>query len=180
MDPGRLKGSSATSADALDLCTRPEDIKIWQTVPLCAQVVNSTSFTLPFFFQMGYACILTLLPLLKPELPIKVTFLIIPAVGTRDMQKLEHRSYSYPTSLNIKLREIPPARAIGGLRNTTWKCDHILAELLCLFASPYSLHLLCPIPWILADFSLLNTFTKEKLWINISQCIYNYPAVLTK
>lgn len=69
----------------------------------------------------------------------------------------------------------------GPQKHHTRKCDHILAELLCLFASPYFLHLfLCPIPWILAHFSLLNTFTKEKLWITLSQCIYNYPAVLTK
>lgn len=152
VDPGRLKGSSAASA-APDLCTRPEDIKIWQTVPFCAQVVYSTSCTLPFFFQMSCACILTLLPLLKPNLPIKVTFLIIPAVGTRDMQKLEPRSCSYPTSLSTKLRETPPARAIGGLRNTTLGCNHILAELLCLTASPYFFHLiLCPIPWIFSWF----------------------------
>lgn len=79
-DPGRLKSGSPTTA-ARDLCTRPVDIKIWQTVPFCAQVVNSTSCTLPFFFQMGCACSLTLLPLLKPEMPTKVIFLIIPAVG---------------------------------------------------------------------------------------------------
>lgn len=79
-DPGRLKGGSPTSA-ARDLCTSPVDIKIWQTVPFCAQVVNGTSCTLPFFFQTGCACSLTLLPLLKPEMPIKVTFLIVPAVG---------------------------------------------------------------------------------------------------
>lgn len=134
---------------------------------------------LPFFFQMGCACILTLLLLLKPKLPTKVTFLIIPAVGTRDMQKLEPRS-SYPSSLSIKLWEIPSARAIGGLRNTTVECNDTLAELLCLTASPYFLHLILHlIPWILADFSL-NTFTKEKLWITLSQCIYNYPEVLIK
>lgn len=121
---------------------------------------------------MGCVFILTLLPLLKPELPIKVTFLIIAAVGTRDMQKLEPRSCSYPTSLSIKFREIPSVRAIGGLRNTALECNHILAELLRLTASPYFLHLiLCPIPWILSDFSLLNTFTKEKLWITLTMYI---------
>lgn len=178
MDSGRLKGSSATSA-APDLCTRPEDIKIWQTAPFCAQVVNSTSCTLPFFFQMGCACILTLLPLLKPELPIKVTFLIIPAVGTRDMQKLEprSRSCSHPTSLSIKLRETPPARALGGLRNPTLQCNPGRAALSNYFSLFLTPHLMShPL-----NFSqLFSTFTKEELWITPSQCIYNYPAILTK
>lgn len=180
MDPGRLKGSSATSA-APDDIKRPEDIKIWQTVPFLCTGGKQHFLHTPTFFSDGLCLYLDSSSPAETRIAHQGDISDYPCCGNKRHAEAGVQELLISCISEHQTQGNNPSRAIEGLRNTTLKCNHILPELFCLVASPYFLHLiLCSIPWILADFSLLNTFWRRRFELLSHNCIYNYPAVLTK